>query len=419
MSVVEIAERGSLHAEPPPKQVGYLARQPIMNRRGGVFGYELRYHNPSAASGDTAGAGLVDAMALFGVERFAGGQWAFLRCTEQMLLDEMFEGLPPAMMVLEIPARSVPSPRLLRICRRVRQAGFQLALTGFEPGSARDPLLELVNYVKVEFGQLETPAWRSFSIQPDSGAVTVIADNIQTHDAWRTAHAAGIKYFQGFYFCSPDLIPNGTIPANRAFHLELLRELFKDPLDLKTLGPLVERDASLIYRVLRFVNSPMCAMRQPVTSIESAILLLGDATFRRIATLAIQCGAASRQSHELLNMALVRARFCSAAAHLCGLEHDEQYLVGMLSLLPPMLGVPMDMILPGLPLRAPIRDALAGASVRERCLLTWIEELEHDHTGERETVARRYGLDHDQLFRNYLAALEDARAIAAIAAAPA
>ena len=143
---------------------------------------------------------------------------------------------------------------------------------------------------------------------------------------------------------------------------EILHHLFSDPLDLKKLRPLVERDPSLVYRVLRFVNSPICALREPVTSIESAILLLGDVAFRRIATLAIQCGFNQNQSPELLNMALLRARFCAGASHLCGLDPDEQYLLGMLSLLPPMLGVPMELILPGLPLREPIQNALAGLS---------------------------------------------------------
>ena len=50
--------------------------------------------------------------------------------------------------------------------------------------------------------------------------------------------------------------------------------------------PLVLRDASLVYRVLRLVNSPMYAIYDPITSLEKAILILGDVAFRRIATLA-------------------------------------------------------------------------------------------------------------------------------------
>ncbi len=148
---------------------------------------------------------------------------------------------------------------------------------------------------------------------------------------------------------------------------------------------------------------------------EMAIILLGDATFRRIATLAIQWGSNQDQSPELLNMALVRARFCAAAAHLCGLQSDEQYLLGMLSMLPTMLGVPMEQILPGLPLREPIRNALAGISVRERCLLGWIEELEHDRINDCDAIAARWELEKDELVRLYCDALGTANQIATVA----
>ena len=118
-------------------------------------------------------------------------------------------------------------------------------------------------------------------------------------------------------------------------------------------------------------------------------------------------------------MALLRARFCAGASHLCGLDPDEQYLLGMLSLLPPMLGVPMELILPGLPLREPIQNALAGLSVKERCLLAWIEELEQDRIEQCDAIAARSGLDKHQLVQLYLSALHDAGFIASVANAPA
>ena len=410
-------------AGPWPNRVGYVARQPILDRRGGVFGYQLRFRNSVEAHLDGGPSGgsraLVDALALFGVERFTGGLPAFLACNEEMLLEELYAGLPSSRLVLEIPMPHAETPRLLRACCRLREAGFQLALSGFDPGRERSPFFRFADFIKMDGKHLDTPAWHSFCDQPAADGVTIVADNIHTHEACRTARTAGIKYFQGYYFCSPDLIPQKKIPANHRYHVEILRQLFKDPLDLKLLCPLVQQDASLIFRVLRFVNSPLCAMRQPVTSIESAIMLLGDAAFRRIATLAIHCGLNQDQSPELLNMALIRARFCAGAAPFLDLQPEEQYLLGMLSLLPPMLGVPMELILPDLPLRPSIRDAMAGVPVRERCFLSWIEELEHDRSPECDVIAEKYGLDKEVLLRLYLSSLEEANALAAAFAATA
>jgi len=72
------------------------------------------------------------------------------------------------------------------------------------------------------------------------------------------------------------------------------------------MSQLVMCDASLTFRLLRLVNSPVCAMRQEVTSIESALMLVGEAAFRRIAMLAIASDFSIDQSPEILRMAFER-----------------------------------------------------------------------------------------------------------------
>jgi c-di-GMP-related signal transduction protein len=405
------SETSSITVAIPGTVSGYLGRQPILDRRGTVFGYELHFHraaqSPFEATICDDCHGLLDALAIFGVERFTAGSRGFLSCTPEMIVEGAWEGLPPSHTVLELPSPSEPFPKLVRACRSLHQAGFQLGLLNFNSAHAAEELLELVDYVKVDGRTLDSPEWDIVCRKLFGTHAIVIADNIQTHDAHRKARALGIKYFQGFYFCNPEFIPSGKIPAHRALQVQMLRELFKDPLDLKTICPLVMADASLVYRVLRFVNSPLCAMRDPVTSIESALMILGDNTFRRIATLAIQCALAQGQTPELLNMALVRARFCSSAAALCGLDPDEQYLLGMLSLLPPMLGVPMETILLELPLRNELLDALAGTPSKQRALLSWIENLEENRIPGCELLAADYDLDRDKLAELYFHALED------------
>jgi EAL and modified HD-GYP domain-containing signal transduction protein len=409
---------GSASAEPAPddalRRVGYLARQPILDRRGTVFGYELLFHpvGDERAKSEMQGAlpresrGILDALALFGVERFTAGTWGFVQCGAEMLAEELFEGLPPMLTVLEIPRYEEVPSALVRECFRLQKMGFRLALSDYQPNDPRHALLSAAQHVKVDIANLDSPDWHRLCNELYRTQATVIAENIHTHDAYRKARAAGVQYFQGFYFCHPELFPNGTVPADRANHMEILRELFKDPLELKTLLPLVSKDPSLVFRVLRFVNSPICAMRNPVTSLELAMVLLGDKIFRRIAVLAIQCTLTQDQSPELLRMAQIRAQFCADAAQLANLDAEEMYLLGMLSLLPAMLQVPMENIVPGLPLRRPICEALAGDAVRERCLLSWLEALETNDIADCEAISLRYGLDKNAVAQAYMSAVE-------------
>jgi EAL and modified HD-GYP domain-containing signal transduction protein len=153
------------------------------------------------------------------------------------------------------------------------------------------------------------------------------------------------------------------------------------------------------------VNSPLYAIRNTVNSIESAIVILGDVAFRRIATLAIQCTLNAGRPSEILHMAMVRARFCAQSAGLCNLDANEQYLLGMLSLLPAMLPIPMETMVLELPLRDQLRQALCAPPTHERCLLDWIECHEVNKLPQCQAIENRYGLDRSKLMQSYVDAL--------------
>jgi len=163
----------------------------------------------------------------------------------------------------------------------------------------------------------------------------------------------------------------------------------------------VRPDASLTYRLLRLLNSPACAVRQEVSSIKSALIAVGEEGFRRIAMLAIASELNADQPGELLRLAFVRGRFCEIAAELCGLDSREQYLVGLLSLLPAMLRVPMQQLTPSLPLREEICIALMGAAIPERMLLEWLICHEHGKWSECDKIVDEYGLDQLKLLHYY------------------
>jgi EAL and modified HD-GYP domain-containing signal transduction protein len=386
-----------------------LIRQPILDSRGNVFAYELLIHedvSEGRASMPEGGSHpILDTLSLFGLEHFTGGAPAFLRCTAREIIDGLVLDLPSTSVVLEIARDDDPSSRLIQSCRKLKESGFRLAFRDFSTNDITHFPVQLLDYVKVNWDHFETPEWVRLCQMLHGAAAIIVADGVHSHDAYRKARAAGIRYFQGFYFCTPELIRKGRIPANSLYHIEILKELFKDPLDLKTLCPLVMRDASLVYRVLRFANSPLCAIRAAVNSLYSAIMILGDDAFRRIATLAIECALNQDQSPEVVNTALVRARFCAQAAPTCELNTNEQYLLGMLSLLPAMLRAPMETIVSELPLRAEICQALRGEPVKERCLLSWIELVERNEIGGCDALAQLNGLNQRELNAIYMDAL--------------
>jgi EAL and modified HD-GYP domain-containing signal transduction protein len=387
----------------------YVARQPILDLRGRVHGYELLFRaGPEAAfrgDGDMATRTMLDNSVIFGLEKLTGGLPAFVNCTRESLVGEMVHVLPSGMTVMEILENLEPSPELIAACRKLKTEGFRLALDDFTWKPSLEPLVHLADYIKVDFIQTGFLERQALLKHLRGVTVALVAEKIETQEEYTQACQEGFTLFQGYYFCRPMLIESHKIPENSLSHIEILQHLRGKMIDVRKLTALLKRDASLTYRLLRLVNSPMCAMRQEVRSIQAALLAVGEDTFRRIAMLAIASELNSGQPAEILRMAFVRGRFCELAAGICDLDSTEQYLLGLLSLLPAMLRLPMAQLAPTLPLREAIREALLGAENPERILLHWLESHEYGDWDACDAVAHASGLDQEFLVACYAEAV--------------
>jgi EAL and modified HD-GYP domain-containing signal transduction protein len=393
----------------------YVARQPILDLRGRVHGYELLFRAGPEASfrgdGNMATRTMLDNAVIFGLEKLTGGVPAFVNCTQETLTENLVHVLPAGMAVLEILESVNPTPGLIEACRKLKASGFRLALDDFTWKKDFDPLVELADYIKVDFLQSGAPERQSLLRRLSGVTVALIAEKIETQEDYWQACQEGFGLFQGYYFCRPVLLKGSKIPANRLFQIEILQLLRSDVIDLRKLTQLMKRDASLTYRLLRLVNSPMCAIRQEVRSIQAALLAVGEDTFRRIATLAIATEFNAGQPAEILRIAFVRGRFCELAAGLCALDSTEQYLLGMLSLLPAMLRLPMEELAPALPMRQEICEALQGRANSERILLQWLESYELGDWAACDAADQANGLKQEQMIRCYAEALIWAEAV--------
>jgi EAL and modified HD-GYP domain-containing signal transduction protein len=399
-------------AEEQAGELRYVARQPILDLHGDARGYELLFWNGRGptmnAVGDLATRTMLDNTVMYGLEELARGLPAFVNCTADSLTEEWVAVLPPKMTVLELSSGAAPTPSLLAACRKLKASGFRLALADFTGQPESRPLADLADYIKVDL--LKANAMERGNLlrwlEGSKAKASLVAQNVETQQQYGQACKEGFDLFQGYYFCRPEPLENHKIPGNRLVHLEILEDLQTEPVDLQRMSQLVMCDASLTYRLLRLVNSPVCAMRQEVTSIQTALMLVGEAAFRRIAMLAIATDFSTGQTAEILRMAFERGRFCELAARLCGLAPGEQYLIGMISLFPAMLRILMEDLVRLLPLRETVRDALMGRDIPESMLLHWIVCQEHGNWAECNAIVRTSGMSHEQVMRCHTQAVE-------------
>jgi EAL and modified HD-GYP domain-containing signal transduction protein len=393
-----------------PGGLHMVARQPILDQRGRVHAYKLRFRGGTNRDESAAQAWLSMAKtaAHFGLHKpnalknLTGKMPAFVCCPPEALQDQLAQTLAATLTVLEIPGSLEMPPELAAVCQELKTMGFRFALDDFKWQPEFKPLLEMADFVKVDIDRTTKEERRDLFEQLRGKPIAMLAKNINTQASYVRAREEGFELFEGYYFCEPVQVRNRRPPVNQMLRIDILRALQRTPLEVHKVGQLVKRDGPLTFQLLRLANSPNWAIRKEIDSIEQALMIVGDDVFRRIATTAIASEFNGNQSPELLCMAMVRGRFCEVACAQRNLDPFIQYLLGLLSLLPAMQGQLMETIAPTLPLGDEIREALLGTKNPERVLLGWLEQFECGDWAGCDAAAECDGLDQRELAKIYV-----------------
>jgi EAL and modified HD-GYP domain-containing signal transduction protein len=393
----------------------YVARQPILDERCRVFGYELLYRGAAdetacSMPGDVASARVfTDAVLTVGLETLTNGRAAFLNVTKPLLLSPVSELLPPAAAVLELHEDIEIDAEVIDLCRQLHGAGYTLALDDFVPHSAAEALMPFVRFVKVDVLMTPAPMQADVVRRLRRDGVRFVAEKVETADAYEVAKAAGYSLFQGYFFCRPALRAAAAFPARQLAYLRLLAALNSPGVTIQQVETIVKHDPSLCFRVLRCVNSNLFGLEQEIHSIAQALVLLGLDRVRKWASLWCVAGLNNGEAPELITIALVRARTCELLASELDLDDRALFLVGLCSLLDAMLGRPMDEALRELPLPREAKQALLGFSNPSRLVLDAVTCYERGAWDDAAAAAASAGLRGPMLAAAYQDALRWAR----------
>ena len=371
------------------KPLRYVARQPIVDREQKVFGYELLFRDgiENCFTGDSneASRATLDRSLLMGIDVLCDGRRAFVNCTRDTLIKGFVTLLPSASTVVEILEDVPPDPDVIAACQSLKEAGYLLALDDYVADDPREPLAEMADIIKVEM-QLTTEEQRAEMIKRHGPwRARMLAEKIETQGDFVRARDQGFVYFQGYFFRRPEMIQTRDMPAHRLHYLRMLQEVSRPDLDVAGLERLIKAEASVCYRLLRYMNSAVFGLKTEIRSVRHALSLLGEREVRRWVRLVAAVGAGQDRPSDLVLSALVRARFGELLApHV---EHGESdlFLLGLLSLIDAMLEMPMAEVLERVPLDKETKNVLSGKPSVLRPVYQLI--LAHE-SGEWEAAAQ-------------------------------
>ncbi len=343
----------------------YVARQPILSADEKVFGYELLFRDGieqyfRATDSDAASRSTLDTSILMGVDVLCDGRLAFINCTREVLLKDYITLLPPTQAVVEI-LESVPVDDLvIGACQRMRAAGYLVALDDYEVDDVREPLIQVADIIKVDVRRTPMEQGAALIRRWGTAKRRLLAEKVETREEFLAAKQAGFAYFQGYFFRKPELLQAREIPANRINYLRLLAAITRANPDPREIEDVIKGEASLVYRLLRYLNSPVFGFTREIRSVRHALAMLGEREVCRWIRLAATLVAAQNKPSDLVLSALVRGRFCELLAPKVKHEGSDLFLVGLLSLMDSILDIPMGVVLEGISVDKETKAALLG-----------------------------------------------------------
>jgi c-di-GMP-related signal transduction protein len=403
----------------------FLARQPILNRARELFGYELLFRDGLQNSCEElnlefASTSLLDTSLLIGFEKITAGRPMFINCPRDFLMRDYISLFPPRSVVVEILESVKPDQEIIDACLRLKQRGFLIALDDFVDAPGWAPLVVLADIIKVDFRATDRKEQGALVSRHSGKKLRMLAEKVETQEEYRAAMKMGYSLFQGYFFCRPEMMRHGELPASKLAYLELLRAATAQEFDIEELALKIKHEASLTFRLLRYLNSAAFGLRAEVHSVTHALSLLGERELRKwIAVISVGV-LADGKPDELMTVPLVRGRFCELMAPLAGLagQASDLFLMGLLSVMDAILDQPIETVLAELPVRREIKDALLSQKGRYWKLLEVAVAHERADWEKVSALARETRMNEERISAMYVEAVDWSTALGRTVQAP-
>lgn len=414
------AESVDAQAAPGPARPIYVARQPIFDRQSKAVGYELLFRKGpenrfDGADVEAASAiGIENSATAFGLDELVGDRLAYVNLSRGALLKEFYRLLPPERTVIELLESVEPDRAVVDACLRLRAAGYKLALDDFTDAPAARPLLAIADLVKVDLRAAPTRCDASMIQRLRNRRIGLLAEKVETQDEHAAAMKAGYDFFQGYYYCHPQMIETRDLPPTKITQLRFLAEVSREDASFERLEELFLQDVGLTLRLLRYLNSAAFGWRHEIVSLRHALMLMGLRPLKKWAMMMGMMNLSEDRPRELTVTALSRARFAEQIGPPAGLvsQDHELFLTGMLSLADAIVGRPIREIVDGLALPTAVRAALTEGGNTIASVLRMVSAYQRGDWVTVDAASAETAVDYGVLDQAYVSSLEWAEAVA-------
>lgn len=275
----------------------------------------------------------------------------------------------PGWLGLAAPAAIAEDPRILERLRAARDAGVWLAVRARTweqvPEAARGCFSDLL-----------------LDIGDGSAAGHSLGRNTWVEGARSLAEVEG--FFEQGARGVVGWPREAGLPAGRDIRAEVpvvvdLMNRVERQEPLENLERALKTDPTLVFRLLRYINSAALGLRVEVTALSQALMLLGYLPLLRwLSRMLLDAAAKEAASRPLVHLSVRRGFLMERIGAVSGQESEasEMFLCGMFSLLDVLLQRPLGELVATLPLPERVRSSLLEPDGPYSLHLRWVEAVE-------------------------------------------
>jgi c-di-GMP-related signal transduction protein len=344
----------------------YVARQPIFKKDKTVFGYELLFRNGTSnfftgIDGNTATSNVLsNSYFSIGIENISGNNLSFINFTRDLLVKQTPQLFSKDKLAVEVLEDIEPDEEVVKACTELSHKGYLLALDDFFYHAGMKPLIEVANIIKFDFRATKADQIKKIIEKLSKYHLKFLAEKIETHKEFKIALNMGFEYFQGYFFSKPEIIKGKDISSAQLNLLQVMAEVNKADFSFNKVEAIIARDVAISYKLMRYINSAYFRRASKLSSINQAIVLLGENGIKNFLSLIAMTKLIENKPDELLRSSIIRAKFCERVGEKSGscVSPSEFFTLGLFSSIDAVLDDTMENLMSKLPLSDDLKKAL-------------------------------------------------------------
>ena len=381
----------------------FIARQPILDKSKSVFAYELLFRDGKSGAypehSEDKSKFITEHFHPLGLDDICGEKKSFITFSSETLISRFPTNLNPDSVVVELADPTDTTSGLFEACQHIKQLGFKLAIDDPMMVGSKHGIFPLIDIVKVDVTKSRFETIEKQIPRYHDSNVQLVAEQVNTQDNFSTCVDLGFDLFQGYFFSQPEARILRQLPASKMNVVDLMGESANSDFDIVRISQIIERDATLSFLLLKFINNPTINKRYKITSLRHALNYMGEVEIKKFIALLSLTNLGDEKPLEIIHMSLVRAKFFDLMAERRGLKNNPPiaFLVGLFSLLEGLLDQSMTDILKQLPLSEEVNDALLGKNAEMNSYMTLVRAFESALWMNVIKQAKLLGIDQKQL----------------------